>query len=219
MKQQKPRAVIFDLDGTLLDTAQDIGAGANLALHRSGFPEHPLQAYLPLIGYGIRSLLRSACPEGITDAQFEPVAQFYLSYYPEHCTERTVFFPGVPELIQALSARGIPLGILSNKTEPILLKICAHYFPEAPFRFIRGNNGVRPLKPAREAGDDLCARLALAPEAIAFVGDGETDMRFGHAMGFRTIGVSWGYRSEAQLREAGADAVAHSAAELLTLLS
>ena len=95
MDKQKIRAVIFDLDGTLLDTVQDIGAGANTALHRSGLPEHSREEYVQLVGHGIRRLMSLAVPEGIDDAVLEEALAFYLSYYPAHCTEKTDYFPGV----------------------------------------------------------------------------------------------------------------------------
>lgn len=218
MEQQKVRAVIFDLDGTLLDTAQDIGAGANLALHRFGLPEHSIEEYHTFIGRGIRRLLRAAMPQDVDEATYEQVVADYLAYYPEHCTERTVFFPGIEQMMRTLEEDGFILGILSNKTETTTLRVIGHFFPQTPFAVVWGNNGVRPLKPQLDAGRLLIQTLQLAPRQIAFVGDGETDMAFASGMGFRAVGVSWGYRSREQLQAAGAERIADTPEQIVQFI-
>lgn len=218
MELQKIRAVVFDLDGTLLDTVQDIGAGANLALHRSGFPEHPIEDYVQYICNGIRVLIRLACPEDCSDEAYEKVLAFYLDYYPQHCTERTCFYPGIKAVVDRLQAAGYTLGVITNKTEKTALKIISHFFPDTPFRVVWGNNGVRPLKPATDAGKLLCRELELEPSQILYIGDGDTDMKFGSQMGFATVGVTWGYRSAEALMKTGADRIVENPEEILQLL-
>ena len=218
-RPQGVRAVVFDLDGTLLDTVPDLGASANVALRRFAMPERPLGDYRALIGHGIRNLVRQAVLEGTAEEQFEQVLAFYLAYYPEHCAEKTAVFPGVRELIKKLAESGYTLGVLSNKTEATTRRIIAHFFPDAPFRLVWGNNGARPLKPAPDAGRELCAALALAPEKILYLGDGDSDMEFASKMGFYAAGAAWGYRSREALAQNGADVILESAGELAELLS
>lgn len=212
------KAVVFDLDGTLLDTAKDLGKVVNDCLSSRGFRTLPLDAYIPLIGHGIRNLVRSACPDEVTDEIFEDIMVEYLSTYPEKCTILTDFFPGIPELLKALEDAGYVLAVLSNKTETITKKIIQHYMSHVPFTFVWGNNGTRPLKPALDAGALACETLGLKPEEILYFGDGDTDMEFGSKSGFCTIGCTWGYRSPAVLREYGAHELVETPQELLDLL-
>lgn len=218
MDKQKIRAVVFDLDGTLLDTVQDIGAGANTALHRSGFPEHSREEYVRLVGHGIRRLMSLAVPEGTDPAALEEVLSFYLGYYPEHCTEKTTYFPGVQAMLHKLETAGYKLGVLSNKTEKTANKVISHYFSDVNWSIIWGNNGVRPLKPALDAGYLLCEELGLQPEEILYVGDGDTDMEFASKMGFRAAAATWGYRTREELRAAGAQVFLESTEDILRLL-
>lgn len=120
---RKIRAVVFDLDGTLLNTLPDIGASANRALRRAGLPELPVENYRGLIGHGIRALFRLAVPEGTPDDVYEKALADYLADYPEHCTELTHVFPGIYEMLGRLKRAGYRLAVLSNKTERTTLRI------------------------------------------------------------------------------------------------
>lgn len=218
MNNQKVKAVIFDLDGTLLDTLADIGTGANFALCQCGFPTYPLEEYRQKIGCGIKSLLRSAMPENATDEDVDRVNAIYQVYYPEHCCVHTDYFPGVMECLHAMEQAGLRLAVLSNKTERTTLKIMAYYFPDVKWEFVWGNNGVRPLKPKLDAGKLACEALKLSPEEIVYVGDGDGDMEFASKMGFVAAGVTWGNRSAQQLHDAGADFLCNTFQELLEQL-
>ncbi len=218
MNNQKVKAVIFDLDGTLLDTLADIGTGANFALCQCGFPTYPLEEYRQKIGCGIKSLLRSAMPENATDEDVDRVNAIYQVYYPEHCCVHTDYFPGVMECLHAMEQAGLRLAVLSNKTERTTLKIMAHYFSDMKWEFVWGNNGVRPLKPKLDAGKLACEALKLSPEEIVYVGDGDGDMEFASKMGFVAAGVTWGNRSAQQLHDAGADFLCNTFQELLKQL-
>lgn len=214
MDIQKIKAVIFDLDGTLLDTLADIGAGANIALRRFGLPERQRADYRRFVGHGIRNLLRSAVPEDVSEDVYEQVVAFYLDYYPEHCAELTDYFPGTQDFLKVLQERGLRLAVLSNKTEKTTDRIISKYFSNVPWEFVWGNNGERPLKPQLEAGYLACEKLGLRPEEILFVGDGDTDMEFASKMGFVAAGVTWGYRDPEELLAAGADLLVDSFAQL-----
>lgn len=215
---RKIKAVVFDLDGTLLNTILDIGAGANAALHRSGLPEHSISEYRRLVGHGIRALFRLAVPEGTSDDVYNEALAYYLRYYPEHCTDHTEYFPHIMQMLRTLSAHGLRLSVLSNKTEATSRRIISHFFADVPFELVWGNNGERPLKPQTDAGFALCEALSLRPDEIAYVGDGDTDMEFASKMGFFALGVTWGYRDRDELLAAGADVLADSADQIVTLL-
>ena len=212
------RAAVFDLDGTLLDTVRDLGTAANVTLAHFGFPQHPLEAYQGFIGNGLLMLYRRAAPAGTDEATVEALRDYGRDYYREHCTGLTRVYAGVPALLRGLAARGIALGMVTNKTEATAKRVMAHYFPDVPFRFIWGNNGIRPLKPATDAGGLLLQELGLEPGQVAFVGDGDTDMEFASKMGFWALGACWGYRPREVLAEHGADALLKTAAELEALL-
>ena len=218
MNNKKFRAAVFDLDGTLLDTLFDLGACANEALRQYGFPGHTTDEYRTFIGNGIPKLIARAVPQGTKDEEVQKVLRFYLSYYPAHCAEHTKFFPGVRETISELQRRGYLLAVLSNKTETTTKKIIETYFPEGPFSIVWGNNGVRPLKPAPDAGYLLLDRLGCSPDEVFYLGDGDTDMQFAKRMGFFAAGAAWGYRPCETLLQCGADRLFETMAEILPLL-
>jgi phosphoglycolate phosphatase len=219
MKEQKYKAVVFDLDGTLLDTVQDIGAGANTALHRSGFPEFSIEDYRRFVGHGMRVLFEQIVPKNTDKAVFEDAFSYFLSYYPEHCTDHTDYYPGIREVLKKLADAGLLLGVLSNKTETTSIKIIRHFFPEIPFAIVWGSNGVRPLKPSTEAGVELCRVLQVKPPEVFYVGDGDTDMEFAARMGFYPAAATWGYRSREQELAAGARVLMDAPGDILKQLN
>ena len=219
MNLQKAKAILFDLDGTLLDTVYDIGAGVNNALRRYGLPEHDMDAYRGFVGHGIDDLFRDACPEDVEEQVYRDALALYKQFYPENCTSLTTYFSGIEIMLEKLQNAGYTMAIISNKTETSAIRITEHYFSAVKFEFIWGNNGQRPLKPAIHAGEMACEKLGLTPEDIVFFGDGDTDMEFGSKMGFHTIGCSWGYRNAQQLRESGAHLIVDTAEEFLQLFS
>ena len=218
MSKQKFRTAVFDLDGTLLDTLYDLAACADKALSHCGLPGHTMEEYRTYIGNGIPKLVARAVPPGTSEEDTQKVLNFYLSYYPEHCAEHTRFFLGVEETIRTLHERGYLLAVLSNKTEATAKKIIDRYFPDAPFCVVWGNNGVRPLKPATDAGYLLLSELGCEPEEVFYVGDGDTDMEFASRMGFFAAGATWGYRPAEVLKHCGADALFSSMEEILPYL-
>ena len=218
MSTQKFRAAVFDLDGTLLDTLYDLAACADKALSTCGYPGRSMEEYRTFIGNGIPKLIARAVPPEASEEDTQRVLEFYLDYYPEHCAEHTRFFPGVEETIRALRERGYLLAVLSNKTEATTKKIIERYFPDAPFQIVWGNNGVRPLKPATDAGFLLLDELGCEAGEVFYLGDGDTDMEFSSRMGFFAAGATWGYRPADVLKNCGADALFSSMEEILPYL-
>lgn len=212
------KAVVFDLDGTLLDTIPDIAGALNRALATCSYPVHPVERCKSFVGGGILEAIRRALPVQAGEEAVERVHCAYQADYPNRCTEQTDYYPGIREMLVALADRGILLGILSNKTETTTQKIVAHYFKDTSFLCVCGRVANRPLKPDPAAAAPVLAALDVKPEEIAFVGDSGTDMAFASAAGMLPVGVAWGYRDQEDLRINGAQMIAENAQELLTLL-
>lgn len=212
------KAVVFDLDGTLLDTIPDIAAALNCALERCGLPTHPVRACEQFVGSGIREAVSRALPQDCPEEVRERVLAAYLERYPGHCMEQTAPYPGVRELLDGLVRRGLALGVLSNKTQAPAQRIVRHYFPDIPFRCVLGRVDSRPLKPDPAAAAPVLEALALPPAEIAYVGDSGTDMAFALAAGMLPAAAPWGYRSMAELLEEGAALVPETPEGLLELL-
>ena len=212
------KAVIFDLDGTLLDTIPDIAAALNRALASQGLPNHPVRAFEAFVGGGIREAVRKAAPEGTPDEVQDRVLERYHDIYVADCTNRTALYPGIPEMLTALERRGLALGVLSNKTEATAQKIIRRCFPGGPFRCVFGRAEGRPLKPAAGAAAPVLEALGLLPEEIAYVGDSGTDMTFARAAGMLAVAAPWGYRSREDLSSCGAELMPENPAELARML-
>lgn len=212
------QAVVFDLDGTLLDTIPDIAGSLNRALAACGLPTHPVRVCERFVGGGIREAVRKAAPENTPAEVLDQVLSAYLADYPNHCTDTTRCYPGVPRLLAGLEEAGMVLGVLSNKTEGPTRKIIETLLPRVPFRCVFGRVDGRPLKPDPAAAAPVLEALALPPSDIAYVGDSGTDMQFARAAGMLAAAAPWGYRSRSELVAMGAELTPDSPEGLLTLL-
>lgn len=215
MGERKVKAVLFDLDGTLLDTMGDICAAACHAVEAVGLPPFETAGFEKKIGNGIRSIYQAIVPEGTPQKVREQALAEHLRYYPDHCTELTHYYPGARELLEALAQQGIQMAVITNKVEATAVKIVGHYCAHIPFREVWGNNGVRPLKPDVQVGRMACEALSVAPEQVLYVGDGDADMRFAQRMGFGAIGATWGYRDRETLLRSGAQVLLERPLDLL----
>ncbi len=215
------RALIFDLDGTLLDSLEDLADAGNAGLKAFGYPQHPISSYKSFVGDGIETLMRRALP---SDADLEPTAMKDLvdhvrNVYGKAWNVKSHPYNGISELLTALGGRGnLRLGVLSNKPHPWTMEIVRFYFPQIPFADIRGAKPGVPLKPDPTAALDMAAGLGFMPETCFFVGDSNVDMRTAANAGMISIGVTWGFRGEAELREAGARHLVHAPDEIADLV-
>lgn len=212
------KAVIFDLDGTLLYTIKDITAALNRALAACGLPTHSVEAVQGFVGNGIRDAGRRAVPEGTAEEVQEKVLDLYKEDYREHCAESTVCYPGVRELAAGLDRAGIAQAVLSNKTEATARKVVASFFPDGPFAHVFGRVGDRPLKPDPAAAVPVLEALGCSPSEAAYVGDSGTDMVFARAVGMLPAAAPWGYRSRGELAASGAVLMPDGPEDLLKLL-
>jgi len=213
------RAAVFDLDGTLLDTVPDIGAALNRALAACGLPTHPIDRVKGFVGNGIRKAVTRAVPDGNDTETVDRVLAAYLEDYALRCAEETAYFPGVQEMLRELTDRGMPLAVLSNKTERDVLTIVKHYFPDIPFRCVLGQVDDRPLKPDGAAAKPVLEALGVPAGEVAYVGDTGSDMTFAIAAGMVPVAAPWGYRSRETLIECGAKIIAEDGFDLLRILT
>lgn len=200
----EPGAILIDLDGTLLDTKEDIADCLNRALIANGFPPRSLEDFNQIIGSGIREAVRRAAPDGTPYEALNRINAMYQREYPENCTMKTKPFDGVIEMLTRLQDKKRRLAVITNKTEKTAQKIVEHFFPETSFEFVWGNDGTRPLKPAVDAGVLACSRLGLPPEQVGYLGDSGSDMEFAISVGMVPLGACWGYRGREELISAGA---------------
>ena len=214
MNFQKVKAVLFDLDGTLLDTIKDIGTCVNSVMCRYGYPTRSIEEYKMLVGHGARNLMKSTLPEGTSEEEIERIRDVYVPYYRDHCDVLTDYFPGVYDFLRELRDRGYQIGMITNKSQATADRLMGKYFPDIPFTLLWGNNYIRPLKPSPESGELACKELGRAPEEVLFVGDGDTDMKFARNCGFIACGVTWGYRSRQTLLDFGAEMLINDISEL-----
>jgi phosphoglycolate phosphatase len=208
--------VIFDLDGTLVDTLADIADALNHVLAARGLPTHGLDDYRRFIGAGVELLVQRAVPETAL-AHGPAIIAEYRAYYAEHMLDRSVPYPGIAEMLAQLGSGGVPLSVLSNKPDAATRHIIAALFPEVPFVDVVGQRPDRPRKPDPSVALELAARLRVAPARCAFVGDSDFDMQTARAAGMLAVGVTWGFRGSAELMQNGAHALIERPAELLRL--
>ena len=213
------QAVVFDLDGTLLDTIADLTGAINRSLAACGLPTHTVDECRGYVGGGIREAVRRALPPDSSDELIDRVLALYKNDYPHHCAEQTTWYPGVPELLERLARRGLLLGVLSNKTEATAQQVVKTFFPDVPFRCVLGRVDGRPLKPDPAAAVPVLEALGLPAGEVAYAGDSGTDILFAKAVGMVPAAAPWGYRSRDELVEKGALLVPENPRELGELLA
>lgn len=210
------KAVIFDLDGTLLDTLRDIADSMNSALESMGYPAHAVDAYKYLTGEGVAQLAeRSLPPAARDDAAVEDCIQRFRAAYAENYMNHSRPYEGIPELLDVLAGRKIVLNILSNKLDDFTKLLARKLLSRWPFSHILGSGAGFPRKPDPSGALLIARGLNIQPAEFIYVGDTATDMRTAAAAGMHAVGVLWGFRGEAELREGGAAEIIRSPAELL----
>ena len=193
------KLILFDLDGTLLDTLEDLGAAVNQALAARGLPTHTADEYRRMVGHGIRSLVAQALPENPDAALVEAALADFKSGYSAHIDERTRPYPGIPELLAELHANGIRLAVASNKFQAGAERLIRRFFPGIPFVAILGDRPGSPLKPSPEIVREVLEKAGCGPQEALLVGDSPTDIRTAANGGIDALAVTWGYRSREAL--------------------
>ena len=213
------RAVIFDLDGTLLDTLDDIANAANRVLAARNFPAHPNSIYRAFIGDGVvKLMLRALPPTHQDEATVKACVEAYTREYERSWNVATRPYPGVPELLDALTAWGMPLAVLSNKPDHFTQRCVSELLPAGRFKVVLGASERFPRKPDPAAALEIARRLAVAPAECVLVGDSGVDMQTARAAGMRGVAALWGFRGREELLRDGAQHFLAQPADLLGLV-
>lgn len=213
----KSQACIFDLDGTLLDTLQDLANSVNIALEDFGQPVRTVEEVRAFVGNGVRKLMQRAVPEGTDEDLGERIYERFLEVYDREKNHYTKPYDGILELIALLKARGIACAVLSNKNDDAVAALCEAHFPNC-FEFTQGMRpGVAP-KPAPDALFALCTRMGINSEDAVYIGDSEVDVKTAQAAGMRLVAVTWGFRSREMLAKTGAKEMIDAPRELIEKL-
>ena len=212
------KAVIFDLDGTLLNTLGDLTAAVNHALTTYGLPTHTEAQVRTYIGDGVKQLIARACPADASDDIRAAVLAAYLPYYAAHNAHKTRPYPGVMELLHTLKAAGYRLGVVSNKHAPGVQALCARFFGDL-LDIAVGNDDTRPPKPAPDSLLYAMERLGVTPAETWYVGDSTIDVVTARNAGVQCVAVSWGFHDRPCLAGECPAALADDAEELREILS
>ncbi len=210
------RAAIFDLDGTLLDTLEDLAGAMNTVLARHGLPPHPVSAYRGFVGDGIEALVRRALPRPLPPEETvaERVREMRAEY-DRRCLASTRPFPGVPELLAACRGAGAALAVLTNKPEEAARRLLQALLPAAGFRVVCGARPGLPRKPDPAGARALLDALEVSPGDAFLLGDSGVDMQAAVAAGLFPVGALWGFRTAGELLDAGARLLASSPLDLV----
>ncbi len=213
------RAVLFDLDGTLLDTLEDLADSMNAVLRQLGFPPHPAEPYKYFVGDGVVNLVTRALPEDHRDeATVAQAVRLMRSIYGEHWADKTRPYPGIPELLDAVVERGVKMAVLSNKPDDSTKLCVAKLLPSWRFDAVIGQSKAIPPKPDLAGVRAIVARLGVPIEQFLYLGDTNTDMQTANLAGMFAVGALWGFRTAEELRGAGAKVLIERPADLLVLL-
>ena len=209
--------VIFDLDGTLLNTLEDLADAVNVVMKANEFPQRTIEEVRCFVGNGVRNLMLQAVPQGEKNPRFEEAFSFFKEYYGEHCNDKTRPYDGVMELMKTLKDRGYALGIVSNKIDSAVKELNGRYFADLIEVAIGEREGVL-RKPAPDTVLTALQELGKNKENAIYVGDSEVDIATARNVGIPCISVLWGFRDQEFLKEQGADCFAGNPEDVLNYL-
>jgi phosphoglycolate phosphatase len=213
------KAIIFDLDGTLLNTLEDLCDAVNRVLARNGFPPHPLDAYRYFVGDGAAALFKRALPAARQDeATLHRCLVDFRDDYGRHWNVKTRPYPGIPEMLDALVARGARLAVLSNKPHETTEKCVGGFLVRWRFDVVLGQHEPLPKKPDPAGALAIAARLEVRPDEILYLGDTGTDMKTAVSAGMYPAGVLWGFRTAGELVDNGARSLVSHPMEVVELI-
>jgi phosphoglycolate phosphatase len=213
------KLIIFDLDGTLLNTIADLASATNHALAANGYPQHGTEEYRFFVGNGINKLFERALPDGEkTETNVLRIRQSFIPYYDVHCADLTRPYPGIPELLNTLQQKGIQIAVASNKYQRATGKLIPHFFPDIRFTAILGQREGIPRKPDPQIVHEIIKLAGVQPEDVLYVGDSNVDMQTALHAKVDGIGVTWGFRPRTELEEGHPFAIIDKASDLLAYI-
>ena len=213
------KLIIFDLDGTLLNTIADLASATNHALAANGYPPHATEEYRFFVGNGINKLFERALPDGEkTETNVLRIRQSFIPYYDVHCADLTRPYPDIPELLNTLQQKGIQIAVASNKYQRATGKLIPHFFPDIRFTAILGQREGIPRKPDPQIVHEIIKLAGVQPEDVLYVGDSNVDMQTALHAKVDGIGVTWGFRPRTELEEGHPYAIIDKASDLLAYI-
>ena len=209
--------VVFDLDGTLLNTLEDLADSTNYALEKNGFPKRTIKEVRRFVGNGIRKLIERAVPDNADNEAIDKTFADFKAHYEIHCNDKTAPYDGIMELINTLHKSGYKIGIASNKARFAVVKLNEIYF-DGLMDDVAGADENTPTKPSPDMVEDLLNRLGATKENTLYVGDSQVDVATARNTGLNMVAVLWGFRDRKELEEAGARHFIEKPEELLDYL-
>lgn len=211
--------VIFDLDGTLLNTISDLGNACNHALAEMGFPTHAAGAYNNMVGNGITKLIERALPDGErTEDVIARTREHFISYYTDHIWDTTVPYPGIPELLADLAERKVAVAVASNKFQDGVTKLIHHFFPDVNWVAVEGHREGVPTKPDPSIVFNILSQHPTPKAEVLYVGDSGVDMETARRACVTSVGVTWGFRTRRELETNYANHIVTTPDDILSLL-
>ena len=209
---------VFDLDGTLINSLDDLADSTNYALTKNGFAPHAVEKYRYFVGNGVPLLIRRALGDNASETAESAVLRDFNEYYDRHYDDKTRPYKGITELLLALNAQSVRCGVLSNKPDNFVKRIVSRLLPDYPFAWVQGKMDDFPKKPDPAALEYILRSLGVKKEHTLYIGDSNVDILTGKNAGIATCGVLWGFRDRAELAAAGADHIVSMPNEILSLL-
>ncbi len=197
-------AVVFDLDGTLINSLDDLADTTNDALRAFGLPPHPVDPYRYFVGDGIETMVRRAAPPGTDEELITQITERAKQEYSANWSRKTCQYEGIADMLAGLRERNIPLMVLTNKRHDFTLEVMAHFFPDTPFARIQGSPPGGTAKPDPSLALAMAEEMGLTPDSIMFMGDTRVDMNTATNAGMIPVGALWGFRPKSELVEHGA---------------
>ncbi len=212
-------AVIFDLDGTLIDTLDDIADSMNRVLENMGYPTHPRNDYRYFVGEGMSRLVKRVLPADTDHETTKTCREKMLREYGRSWACKSRPYDGIMEMLFFLRDKGLPLAVLSNKPDRFTVRMCRHFFPQIKFAAVQGFIDVIARKPAPDGALDIATKIAVPPERILYLGDTATDMKCARSAGMTATGVLWGFRGQKELQDNGAEHIISHPMKITDLLA
>ena len=211
------KLAVFDMDGTILDTLEDLKDSTNYALEKCGYPTRTYDEVRRFVGNGIRKLIERAVPEGLTVEQIDRVHEVFTEHYKVHCADKTKAYDGIKPLLEKLRASGVKTAVVSNKADYGVQELCKEYF-DGLFDYAVGEReGIR-RKPAPDAVNEALRVLGMSKSEAVYIGDSDVDFETAKNAELPCISVLWGFRDEEFLRERGATLFVHDPAEIYDIV-
>ena len=214
----KYQLAIFDLDGTILNTLDDLADSLNYVLAQHGFPQHTADEVRMMVGNGILKLIKRALPNGTEQTTVEAVYADFNVYYKLHSADKTKPYDGINEMLEQLKSKGVKLAVVSNKADYAVQDLCVKYFGGI-FDAVTGEKVGVPKKPAPDGVNNILSELGIERKNSVYIGDSDVDLHTAENAGMDCIAVNWGFRDEKLLRENGAERIVSSPDEIVEIVT